>query len=306
MFPKSHLPRPWISTFEFGVLLAVLATVLYSAPAVGTVANHPSEAQEQTLERLAGVVRALEAHFKQTFHSEENGIPAAPMGLSRVWADIPAGLLARFLGSEEGLPEKDSWGHPLQLRVRRWSQHEGSIEVRSPGRDGQYEADDYLRETFPPSSLDRDLVWSNEGPVRIPVTDELAQRLTAKEMRQVGRAMFLWLSQNEPQTGSAEVPPDREWHLSAQALEKLLVPDYLPFVPERDFWGNPYEYRLAVALDGEASYAATGLVSIRSRGAEGQLDVENYYDYPRSAFDPQEVKKDLVWVDDQWLHGPGF
>jgi len=89
-----------------------------------------------------------------------------------------------------------------------------------------------------------------------------AQSQTSADIRNVGTAMFSWLTDqvnddsvhgsSDPDNGSACVPADAQGDkceivhidkiplISYQELTKLLVPDYIAAIPEKDAWGHPY------------------------------------------------------------------
>jgi hypothetical protein len=135
--------------------------------------------------------------------------------------------------------------------------------------------------------------------------DRSAQRRTVADIRNVGTAMFSWLTdqvgaaaagqpQNEmagKKTTIGEYTP-----IPRAELVKLLVPKYLQAVPEKDGWGHPYEYYL---LQGDTM--AKRVMSIRSPGRDGKFDADEYQLGP---FDPDRFDEDVVWADGYFVCWP--
>lgn len=60
------------------------------------------------------------------------------------------------------LPRTDGWGNDLELCLARERLQVGAhlvVGVRSAGRDGQFEGDEYSTGAFDPADYDRDVVW---------------------------------------------------------------------------------------------------------------------------------------------------
>jgi len=66
------------------------------------------------------------------------------------------------------VPEKDGWGHPLDLRLNDDFLGTPVASIRSAGSDGLLEGEIYDTELFPAEEFHRDLVWSDgltfQGP----------------------------------------------------------------------------------------------------------------------------------------------
>jgi hypothetical protein len=58
------------------------------------------------------------------------------------------------------IPRQDGWGHDLEFCLERQAIREAYYAgVRSPGRDGSFEGDEYSNGPFPHAEPDRDVVW---------------------------------------------------------------------------------------------------------------------------------------------------
>lgn len=141
-----------------------------------------------------------------------------------------------------------------------------------------------------------------------------AQKRTIDDLRAVGTAMYAWWK--------AEVAPRRseEAHKKAEAfnaeaekstvtvdlesvpvlshddLAKILVPKYLAAVPEKDGWGNAYEFRLQTK-DPEALH----VMAVRSAGKDGAFSGSAYRIEAFAASDPSQ---DLAWLDGYFIRWP--
>jgi hypothetical protein len=136
-------------------------------------------------------------------------------------------------------------------------------------------------------------------------SDEEAQRRTVADIRNTGTAMFSWLTDQvgaaaagQSQTAEPldEVDMDEYPVLSAEELREILVPQYMQQVPERDGWGNPFEYYLNVE-----NPLAQQVMSIRSPGRDGRFSTDSY---TVTAFDPDDLDQDIVWADGFFVRWP--
>jgi hypothetical protein len=138
------------------------------------------------------------------------------------------------------------------------------------------------------------------------IKDEEAQRRTVAEMRSTGKAMFSWLTDQigAAAAGEREIE-DRPGtyidllsysRISRRELERILVPHYLPAVPESDAWGNPYEYYMSPSTP-----LAPQVMSIRSPGRDG---VYSAMSYTRVSTEPADFDEDIVWADGFFVRWP--
>jgi hypothetical protein len=135
--------------------------------------------------------------------------------------------------------------------------------------------------------------------------DREAQKKTIADMRNLGTAMFSWLtdqvgagaagqSQTEPAGKAADLAQYSP--ISHAELEKILVPQYLQTVPERDGWGHPYELYLNVK-----NVLAPQVMGIRSPGRDGRFSANRY---SVGSFPPDQFDEDIVWVDGFFARWP--
>jgi hypothetical protein len=130
--------------------------------------------------------------------------------------------------------------------------------------------------------------------------------------REIGVSMFSWLTDviaagadvSDAEAAAAEAAPEpdtADWgdcpRISYDELAKVLVPTYLEELPRTDGWGHPFEY----CLDRERPGSPRYVVGVRSPGRDGrwQGDV-----YPIGRFAPEEVDRDLVWIDGYFITWP--
>ncbi len=132
-----------------------------------------------------------------------------------------------------------------------------------------------------------------------PDLDLEKQRQTVKDIRNLGTALYCWLTD---EVGAAAAGKQERLDLqlypsiSRTELEKLLVPEYLDKIPETDGWGHPFDVRLNVK-----DPQARNVMSIRSPGRDGSYS-EDVYKIDR--FDPVDYDQDLVWADGFFIRWP--
>jgi general secretion pathway protein G len=129
------------------------------------------------------------------------------------------------------------------------------------------------------------------------------QKRTVADMRNVGTAMFSWLTD---QLGAAaagqSMRPGDNYDINAVQLisqpnlSKILVPQYLMELQSHDGWKNPYEYR----LDSKNPMSRNVMV-IRSPGADGKYEASVY---TMASFDTTEYDMDIVWADGFFVRFP--
>lgn len=84
--------------------------------------------------------------------------------------------------------------------------------------------------------------------------------------------------------------------ITAEELEKLLVPQYLTSLPKTDGWGHAYEYYLNVA-----NPLAPQVMAIRSPGRDG---IASGSVYSVAKFAPDNFDEDIVWADGFFVRWP--
>jgi len=146
--------------------------------------------------------------------------------------------------------------------------------------------------------------WVKVARADAPTTDEEAQRRTVADIRNLGTAMFSWLTD---QVGAAAAgqsekpnPPEVDFadypEISHADLETILLPDYIVSVPELDGWESPYEVYLNTV-----NPMAEKVMSIRSPGRDG---VFSDTAYTVTSFDPESFDEDIVWADGFFIRWP--
>jgi hypothetical protein len=58
------------------------------------------------------------------------------------------------------IPTEDGWGHPLEVYVGSDLLAPAVFLIRSPGRDGVFETEEYEVGPFPRRDYDADIVWA--------------------------------------------------------------------------------------------------------------------------------------------------
>jgi hypothetical protein len=139
---------------------------------------------------------------------------------------------------------------------------------------------------------------SAESEITNSSTDEQRQLKTVADMRNLGTAMFSWLTDQvgAGAAGQQEVEIQLYPYISGADLERLLVPQYLERVPKLDGWGNPFEVRLSVQ-----DTLAQHVMSIRSAGRDGQYSTDVY---KQGSFEPMDYSQDIVWADGFFVRWP--
>jgi len=134
-------------------------------------------------------------------------------------------------------------------------------------------------------------------------TDEEAQKRTVADIRNTGTAMFSWLTDQvgaaaagQSQTEIGDIDLDDYSVLSRDEVQSILLPQYMQTVPEKDGWGNPYEYYLNVE-----NPLAVQVMGIRSPGRDGRFSADSY---TVTSFDPSEFDEDIVWADGFFVRWP--
>jgi len=130
--------------------------------------------------------------------------------------------------------------------------------------------------------------------------DARAQRKTVADIRNAGTAMFSWLTDQAGAAAAGEKTVDLAKFSPASsfaALKELLVPKYIQQLPERDGWGNAFEYR----LDVKHPLAGASVISVRSPGRDGKFSGLTYV---VGAFPRDDYDRDIVWADGYFVQWP--
>lgn len=127
------------------------------------------------------------------------------------------------------------------------------------------------------------------------------QKRTMADMHDVGKAMMSWLT---GEVGAAAAGAgagtltlaEYGESLEVDDLRALLIPDFIPHVPDRDAWGHAYDYHLKIddLLSGR-------VMLIRSPGADGVFAGSTYTFEP---FIATAYREDIVWADGLFVRWP--
>lgn len=134
-----------------------------------------------------------------------------------------------------------------------------------------------------------------------PRTDQQAQLKSVLEIETVGRAMFGWLTDEvgAAAAGQSQMPVVNMGSyptVTRGQLTAVLVPQYLPEVPELDGWDSPYEYRLNVG-----NPLAQQVMAIRSTGRD---HIFSGHMYSAQRFEAESFDEDIVWADGYTVRSP--
>jgi hypothetical protein len=134
-------------------------------------------------------------------------------------------------------------------------------------------------------------------------------RQTIQDIRNVGTAMYAWYKDEMAPKRSAESHKKAEDAektksvdisavpvISREDLAKVLVPKYIPAIPEKDGWGHPYEFHLNTK-----DPDAVPVMGLRSAGRDGKFS-GNVYEV--GSFSPTDVDQDISWVDGYFVRWP--
>lgn len=153
------------------------------------------------------------------------------------------------------------------------------------------------------------LALTSLSPAFAAQPDTDAARQTISDIRNVGTAMWSWYKDSMASKRSegahekaeseaavtsvsiADVPA-----ISREELRKILVPKYIAEIPEKDGWGNPYEFHLETR-DPEA----TRVMGLRSAGRDGRFSGDTY---EVGAFSPADFDQDIPWIDGFFVRWP--
>ena len=135
------------------------------------------------------------------------------------------------------------------------------------------------------------------------------QRQTIVDIRNVGTAMWAWYKDEMAPKRSQEAHKKSEAEaeaktadigsipvISREDLAKLLVPKYIGSIPEKDGWGNPYEFHLNTTDPNTLR-----VMGLRSAGRDGKFSDD---DYTVGAFVPQDIDQDIPWMDGFFVRWP--
>ena len=126
------------------------------------------------------------------------------------------------------------------------------------------------------------------------------QKRSVSDLRNTGTAMMSWLTDQEAAAaaGATNVVTLASYGgIDAYTeVEKVLEPQYMQEVPQRDGWKVAYEYRMntdftvrTLILGGSTGQKGTGVLAAT---------------YTPGAFDPTDYEQDIVWADGFFVRWP--
>jgi type II secretion system protein G len=130
------------------------------------------------------------------------------------------------------------------------------------------------------------------------------QKRTMADMRNIGTAMFSWLTDQVGAAAAGAAATPSMYDLGglsaakkdAGALSALLVTRYVQEIPALDGWKNTYDYYL-----NDVDPLAVQVMAIRSLGRDGTAIGD---DYEVTAFTPTDYDQDIVWADGFFVRWP--
>ena len=139
-------------------------------------------------------------------------------------------------------------------------------------------------------------------PNMLDAMQKAKQKRVMSEERIVGTAMMMWLGDQvgAAAAGAAINQVDVGSYgtvLNSDQLAKVLVPQYVETIPERDSWKKHYEYYLKI----EDFASEDQVMAVRSAGLGGAYMGSVY---TPGAFDPTDYAQDIIWADGLFVRWP--
>lgn len=134
-------------------------------------------------------------------------------------------------------------------------------------------------------------------PNLLDAMQKAKQKRTMAEARLIGGSMMAWLT-DQATAGAAGKTVNMSSYtpVTATRLSSILVPQYIPDIPELDGWKKPYSYYLDTVPPHDRH-----VMGIRSAG-RGNIFESN--SYTAGAFEPTDYDQDIVWVDGFFVRWP--
>lgn len=137
-----------------------------------------------------------------------------------------------------------------------------------------------------------------EAPAACVAEDASRQEQTIRSMRNLGTALFSWLTdQVGASAAGAQVGVQNYPLVSGEDVARFLVPKYIAEVPATDGWGHSFDYHVNLA-----NPLAKTVFLVRSPGKDGRFGGD---DYEVAAFDSSDCNQDIVWADGFFVRWPG-
>jgi uncharacterized protein len=287
-------------------LALFLAAGFWAFLATASTAASAAPASRESVEELIRVMR-----LEQTSDDSDSMMESMRAQIENQ-LDLDAPSEERLAESREKVQafirEELSWGKLRDLYVKVYAETYSQEEV-----DGQLA---FYRSPEGQATLDKQPVLLEKTALAMQElmagvmakhanrgrgTDEIAQKRTVADVRNVGTAMLSWLT-DQAAAGAAAAAESTTVNLkdypsiSREKLESILVPQYIQSIPEKDGWGHPYEF----FLNTENPIAAE-VMAIRSPGRDGSFSGRSY---EISAFEPASFDEDIIWVDGFFARWP--
>jgi len=123
------------------------------------------------------------------------------------------------------------------------------------------------------------------------------QKRTVADMRNVGTAMFSWLTdQVGASAAGASVDMSNYTSISRDNLASALVSQYIQDVPPKDGWKGTFYYALATA-----NPLGKNVMAVGSGGRDKSTPAGTY---TVGAFDPTDYDQDIIWADGFFARWP--
>ncbi len=283
-----------------GMIAALVSTLCLTAGPVGAQSAAPAEDKMALARELTEVLELGERDYFSVFFkmvSKESDELVVALTEEMDWDELGEKLIpvyARHMSAAE-----------LRAAIDYYSSEKPLTEAGpAPELPQEVEAvkDAWREEELPRA---RDALVSRD--IDSPVLDKARLGRTVADMRTVGVALMSWLvdrARGGEDSFDIEGGTERaSWQIRASsradsghaysvvpysAMRELLVPKYLDTLPEKDGWGQPYQYAI------NADLRAMAVLGMRSPGKDGKFDTDDYFQGP---FDIDAYEKDIVWVD---------
>jgi type IV pilus assembly protein PilA len=127
------------------------------------------------------------------------------------------------------------------------------------------------------------------------------QKRTEADMRNMGTAMFSWLTDQAGAAAAGAAATDVDLtsfaSTTAPALTTTLVSQYIQSIPTVDGWKHNY----AFYMNYTNPLGGVGIMAVVSYGRDGSPDTTSY---TVTGFDPTDYDRDLVWADGYFVRWP--
>jgi hypothetical protein len=161
----------WLLFAIAGCGCLLVGTAVAGIVAAIVVPNFVDATQKAKQKRTVGDIRNLGTAW-MAFATDQVVGDAAPVALEP--GELGAGELRALLvpGYLAEMPEADGWGHPFALTLVETAEGTGlpALRIRSPGRDGAFEAapDADAPVAYDTFEYDRDIVWQDGVFIQYP------------------------------------------------------------------------------------------------------------------------------------------